>query len=123
MTGKYIVPGLIEMHMHGATGYEVADRKEEAIEAIGDFMLKNGVTSFVPTVPAQCFDDMLNSCKMIRNYAEEGIQMCDSKSGKVMGVDGITGSIKEGKCADFLVLDKDYNLCEVYKNGEKVNLV
>ena len=36
---------------------------------------------------------------------------------KAMGVDDEMGSITVGKCADFLVLDSDFNLCNVYKDG------
>ena len=47
--GNYIVPGLIDIHMHGADGFDTMDASSDAIYRIGRFIGKHGVTSFLPT--------------------------------------------------------------------------
>ena len=37
--GKYLVPGFIDMHLHGACGYDVCDATPEAIETIASAKL------------------------------------------------------------------------------------
>ncbi len=41
-------------------------------------------------------------------------------SAKMLGIDGDFGSIKVNKIADFVIFDKEYNIKEVYINGEQV---
>ena len=52
--------------------------------------------------------------------AEEVIRSCSINPAKQIHMEGKIGSIKEGKCADFLICDKDWNLEAVYIEGQKV---
>lgn len=47
--GHYISPGLIDIHIHGIEGYDVMDGTIESLQNISQSLLKNGVTSFLPT--------------------------------------------------------------------------
>ena len=47
--GKYLVPGFIDVHLHGACGFDVCDGTPEAIETIASAKLAEGCTSFLPT--------------------------------------------------------------------------
>ena len=47
--GKYVVPGFIDVHLHGASGYDVCDATPEAIAAIAEAKLAEGCTTFLPT--------------------------------------------------------------------------
>lgn len=47
--GAYVSPGFINIHAHGAAGSDVMDGSDEALSAIGGFMLKTGVTGWLPT--------------------------------------------------------------------------
>ncbi len=51
---------------------------------------------------------------------ESAVKMASINPAKTLGADDRIGSIKEGKWADFIVLDKDLNICEVYIAGEKI---
>ncbi|MFA5577291.1 MAG: N-acetylglucosamine-6-phosphate deacetylase [Tissierellaceae bacterium] len=48
--GKFLAAGLIDIHNHGNSGYDVMDGTEEALDRIAGFHLKNGVTSHLSTV-------------------------------------------------------------------------
>lgn len=47
-SGLYAIPGLTDVHFHGCNGYDFCDGTEEAIQAIADYQLKNGITNIVP---------------------------------------------------------------------------
>lgn len=45
--GKYIVPGFIDQHIHGAGNIDTMDNK--GIAAVAEILLREGTTSFLPT--------------------------------------------------------------------------
>ncbi|MFS1663622.1 N-acetylglucosamine-6-phosphate deacetylase [Streptococcus sp. zg-JUN1979] len=47
----------------------------------------------------------------------QAIQMASHVAAKSAGIDHVCGSIKEGRAADFIVLDKDFNLQATYIDG------
>lgn len=49
INGKYIIPGLTDIHTHGAMNADACDGKVESIEIIAKYMMENGITQFVPT--------------------------------------------------------------------------
>lgn len=48
--GKFLIPGFIDVHIHGIGGYDAMDGTTEAITAISQNVLKKGVTSYLPTL-------------------------------------------------------------------------
>ena len=47
--GMYVLPGFVEMHMHGCCGADASNGELEDFATMSDFLGKNGVTSFCPT--------------------------------------------------------------------------
>lgn len=48
--GSYtIVPGFVDVHIHGCGGADTCDGTREALETMARFLLERGVTSFCPT--------------------------------------------------------------------------
>jgi len=47
--GRYVSPGFIDIHIHGYMGEDVSDGKAEGLRIIAQGIIKNGVTSFLPT--------------------------------------------------------------------------
>lgn len=48
--GSYtVVPGFVDVHIHGCAGADTCDATREAQEAMAAFLLAHGVTSFCPT--------------------------------------------------------------------------
>src|SRR5437899_5459579 len=53
LDGLAIYPGFIDAHIHGAAGVDTMDASAEDLTSIGEFLLRNGVTAWLPTlVPA-----------------------------------------------------------------------
>lgn len=51
--GQYLVPGYIDIHLHGCGGYDIMDNTEKAILSIAENLAKNGTTSFLPSTVTQ----------------------------------------------------------------------
>lgn len=49
-TGMIVVPGFIDVHVHGAIGKDTVDGKWDAIHSLGKYFAAHGVTSYLPTV-------------------------------------------------------------------------
>ena len=47
--GYTIVPGFIDVHIHGCAGADTGDGTRQALEDMARFLLSHGVTSFCPT--------------------------------------------------------------------------
>ena len=48
-TGCYVIPGLIDVHFHGAMGHDFCDASDEGIAAIACYEASRGVTAICPT--------------------------------------------------------------------------
>ena len=48
-SGCYVIPGLIDVHFHGAMGHDFCDASDEGISAIAVYEASRGVTSICPT--------------------------------------------------------------------------
>lgn len=51
--GCFVLPGLIDVHVHGCGGAQLSDAAPAAIAKMARFLAKEGVTSFVPTTISQ----------------------------------------------------------------------
>ena len=65
----------------------------------------------------RAFDNVKTFCNLDDLTASH---ICSLNCAKMLGIDDKVGSIKEGKNADFLILNDKYEIEEVYINGEKV---
>ncbi len=65
----YAIPGFIDIHTHGADGYELMDNSIQALEAISRFYLRNGTTSFLTSTVTDSLtktEDVLKTvCKFL----------------------------------------------------------
>lgn len=64
----YISPGLIDLHIHGSANYDTMDNINTAVEIIGKSIIKNGVTSFLPTTMTMSQKDIYNALDNIKQY-------------------------------------------------------
>lgn len=48
-TGLKILPGFIDIHIHGTNGADTCDKKEESLQIMSENLPRHGVTSFCPT--------------------------------------------------------------------------
>lgn len=58
LTGLVVMPGLIDMHIHGCGGSDTGDATPEALETMSQTLVKNGVTSFCPASMTLSFEEL-----------------------------------------------------------------
>src|SRR5574338_435335 len=46
---RTVVPGFIDIHIHGAVGYDLMEATPEAVEAVGKYLARHGTTSYAAT--------------------------------------------------------------------------
>ena len=64
-TGKFVSPGFIDMHTHGAGGFAFMNSSAEDVVSGCNFHLNHGTTSIAPTVSACAFPTMREAVKCI----------------------------------------------------------
>ncbi len=69
--GKYVAPGLIDLHIHGYLGKDVCDGEEESIRTIAGGLVKNGVTGFLPTTMTVDKKVIVKALEVCRALKEE----------------------------------------------------
>ncbi len=74
--GAYVSPGFINIHAHGAAGSDVMDGTDADLSKIGAFMLRTGVTGWLPTTltaplsEIDCVLDIVRGHEKTANEAE-----------------------------------------------------
>lgn len=76
----YVIPGLIDTHMHGALSETFLDFNDSTAKKISAFEAKNGTTSLVPAISAATQAQMLAAVKNIVSAAK------NSSGAKLMGI-------------------------------------
>jgi len=69
--GKYVAPGLIDLHIHGYLGKDVCDGSVESMKTICEGIVKNGVTGFLPTTMMVSMDVIIKALETCRSLMEE----------------------------------------------------
>ena len=90
--GAYIIPGLIDVHTHGAMGIDASDCTAEQIHHLAQFYSDNGVTSFCFTTLTVPADELRSAMKNIRAYERFGGEA------KCTGVHLEGPFVSRGKC-------------------------
>ncbi|WP_210469788.1 N-acetylglucosamine-6-phosphate deacetylase [Sporosarcina sp. 6E9] len=65
---QYVIPGMIDIHVHGAAGYDFMDGSTEAVEAIAHALPKEGVTSFLATTITNPVDYTSHALENLNSY-------------------------------------------------------
>ncbi|MEZ5327142.1 MAG: N-acetylglucosamine-6-phosphate deacetylase [Verrucomicrobiales bacterium] len=69
LSGATVVPGLIDIHTHGANGSDFSDATEDAVRKIAQAKLREGVTTFLPTsitLPREQLEKMMHAAAAYR---------------------------------------------------------
>ncbi|MFU8839763.1 MAG: N-acetylglucosamine-6-phosphate deacetylase [Nitriliruptoraceae bacterium] len=69
--GRWLIPGLIDIHVHGALGHEVMDGDPAAIAVMARFYASHGVTSFLATTWTGTTDVTLRALRAVAEAMRE----------------------------------------------------
>lgn len=97
-SGLKVIPGLIDVHSHGAAGFDFCDADVEGLKKILEYERSRGVTSYCPTsmtLPAEELEKIFSTIKEVEGFKEgasvRGINMegpfldCGKKGAHVGG--------------------------------------
>ena len=60
LNGKYLIPGFIDVHIHGSNGADAMDGTEEALRTISSYIVTKGTTKFLATTLTSSKEELLN---------------------------------------------------------------
>ncbi len=66
--GKYLVPGFVDVHTHGAMNEDFSDGKPEGLVKMSRYYAKNGVTSFLATTMTLKEETLTPAMEAIRGF-------------------------------------------------------
>lgn len=72
LKGKYVVPGFIDAHIHGAYGADAMDGTVEALKTISSFVVKHGTTNFLATT-------LTSTKEILKNVLEKVAEVQDKE--------------------------------------------
>lgn len=68
---NYLVPGFIDVHIHGSNNFDAMDPEATAIEQMALSLVKEGTTGFLPTTMTQTIENIEASLEAIASYYEK----------------------------------------------------
>ena len=92
--GATVIPGLIDLHIHGYLGADASDGDVEGVEKMAEGIAKNGVTGFLPTTMTLSYDDLEKAFASIRKAKENGTP----NGAEILGVHAEGPFINPAKC-------------------------
>ncbi len=67
----YLVPGFIDLHVHGANGKDVMDDDAHALKSISSALAEEGVTSFLPTTMTANITRIEDVLRLIASFMDD----------------------------------------------------
>ena len=71
-SGKYVVPGLIDIHAHGFVGCDFSDGDAASIKTISRYLSLHGITSFAASIMSMPVAHMAACCAIIAGFCQNG---------------------------------------------------
>src|SRR6516225_6353598 len=72
LNSRYLVPGYVDLHVHGGAGADFMDGTEEAFRTVCRAHLHHGTTSLLPTTTVARHEQHLAFLKVCRRLKREG---------------------------------------------------
>ncbi len=82
--GMYVSPGFVDVHIHGYLGEDASDGRPEGLRRMAEGILKNGVTSFLPTTMTVPWPEIVRALENIRALTAESASP-DTPMAEILG--------------------------------------
>ncbi len=77
----HLLPGMIDMHIHGSNGADVMDATTTALQTIADSLLTQGTAAFLATTMTATITDTEKALINIKNFVKQ-----QTKGARVLGI-------------------------------------
>src|SRR5690625_3242422 len=84
VAGAYLIPGLVDIHIHGAAGMGYDQIEKDPLPHIGAHLLDNGITTVLPTLASAPVPHLTAALEHIAKQASDVVQ--NHKSPRIPGV-------------------------------------
>lgn len=74
--GCYVIPGMVDIHTHGAVGEDFSDGRPEGLQPMADYYCSRGVTSFLATTMTLRENVLTASMHSLRDFKRSGGAKC-----------------------------------------------
>ncbi len=96
--GAYLIPGMIDIHLHGCKGYDFCDGSLETVEKIAEYQAAKGVTTIALTTMTLPVERLQEILKKGAAYCEKKAQGEYSTYADLAGINMEGPFISEKKC-------------------------
>ena len=113
--GATVIPGLIDLHIHGYNGFDVSDGNTNGVIKMAEDIAKNGVTAFLPTTMTLSYGELNTAFDSVREAMASGTE----SGAEILGIHAEGPFINPERCgaqpkeysvppdADFVIKNKD----------------
>ena len=117
--GKFVSPGLVDMHIHGYLGEDASDGTAEGIKTMAEGIIKNGVTAWCPTTMTVSKAEIEKAFDCVREVKNSG----EYYGARILGVNSegpFINPSKKGAQAEEHILRPDADF--IKKHSDVVKL-
>jgi len=117
--GKYVAPGLVDMHIHGYLGADVSDGDVAGVKLMAEGIIKNGVTAWCPTTMTVSKAEIEAAFDAVREIKNSG----EYYGARILGVNSegpFINAAKKGAQAEEHILRPDADF--IIKHSDVVKL-
>ena len=65
--GNYLMPGMIDIHLHGSYGYDFINNPDLSVNKVAEGLIKEGTTSFIASLTVVSHNEL---CKLLKEYSK-----------------------------------------------------
>lgn len=73
LQGRKVIPGLIDVHVHGSNGFEVMNPAYEQLDGLSRYFAEHGTTSFLATTGSGTVEEISDALSNIRDALPRGL--------------------------------------------------
>ena len=73
---QYLIPGLVDVHFHGAAGYDFCDGTKEAMQAIAAYENEHGITTICPATMSLPVTELERILAVAAEWEKESGSLC-----------------------------------------------
>lgn len=84
-TGQHILPGFIDIHIHGGYGQDVMDASTEGLKVLSEGLLSEGTTSYLATTMTQSEAAIHSALEAVSKYVNQA-QDSPQPAAEILGV-------------------------------------
>ena len=120
--GDYLVPGFVDIHLHGSAGVDVLEADPDALATLSAFLGREGTTGYFATLVPASQDSVTRAIAEISAYVSRQNDTCGAR---LLGIHFEGPFVSSSRCgalnpAHFLTYDGDPRSIETYCGSGRI---